>query len=117
MEFIKYPKTYHIHGSKLEPCGLTKAERKELNKTNLDLVEGDFLVLEEKMDGSQLGLSFVRRGDIQFQSRGTILSGGEREFSLAKNWAYEHIDELWALLGTRFVLFGEWLFHKHTIFY
>ena len=34
-----------------------------------------------------------------------------------KDWAYQFIGELWDLLGVRYVLFGEWLYLKHTIIY
>lgn len=69
------------------------------------------------MDGSQLGISFAHNGNLQFQSRGSFLNASKDEFALAKNWAYQHIDELRNLLSDRYIVFGEWLYLKHTIFY
>lgn len=114
MDFIKYPKTLHIDGSKFE---LPKVGKAGAKGEKLSLAKESVLVLEEKMDGTQLGISFSSPGCLQFQSRGTVLSGGETEFARAKNWAYQHSQALWALLGLRYVLFGEWLYLKHTIFY
>jgi RNA ligase len=53
------------------------------------------------------------------QSRGHYLVGGtrERHFDLFKTWAACHQDRLCAALGSRYLLYGEWLCVKHTIFY
>ena len=40
-----------------------------------------------------------------------------KHFALFKTWAQTHAEALRACLGHRYVLFGEWLFAKHTIFY
>jgi hypothetical protein len=47
------------------------------------------------------------------------LSGGPREqqFHLLKAWAGRYSAELHALLGTRYVMYGEWVYAKHSIFY
>jgi hypothetical protein len=47
------------------------------------------------------------------------LDGGPREwqFALFKTWAMTHRQALWELLADRYVLYGEWLYAKHTIFY
>jgi hypothetical protein len=41
----------------------------------------------------------------------------ERQFELLKSWAARYTAELWALLGQRYVLYGEWCYGKHSIFY
>ncbi|MCP4687881.1 MAG: RNA ligase family protein, partial [Desulfobacterales bacterium] len=53
------------------------------------------------------------------QSRGHYLTGGAREkhFSLFKRWAHSISAPLRRALGRRFVLYGEWLYAKHTVFY
>ncbi len=119
MEFVKYPKTFHIEGSKYGPSDSSKRDAANLTKLQLSVKNTDCLLIEEKMDGSQLGIFFSAPGCLQFQSRGTLLSGGEceAEYSRAKSWAYQHCDDLWLLLGVRYVLFGEWLYLKNTIFY
>src|SRR6185503_7372537 len=58
-------------------------------------------------------------GRLRLQSRGHYLAGGprERQFELLKSWAARYAADLWALLGDRYVLYGEWLYGKHSIFY
>jgi hypothetical protein len=53
------------------------------------------------------------------QSRGHYLTGGVREkhFNLFKQWAQVQTAALWARIGFRYVVYGEWLYAKHTVFY
>jgi hypothetical protein len=76
-------------------------------------------VVEEKLDGANTGVSFDAAGRLWLQSRGHFLAGGAREkhFDLFKRWAYAHADALRAALGHRYVVYGEWLYAKHTVFY
>jgi hypothetical protein len=32
-------------------------------------------------------------------------------------WAHTYTAQLWDLLGPRYILYGEWLYAKHTVFY
>ena len=119
MDFIKYPKTLHIEGSKFQLSTCNASIGNKENTSAIQLSKSETIIIEEKMDGSQLGIRFLEEGKLQFQSRGSVLDGGpaEMEFSLAKNWAYKNIEALWELLGTRYIILGEWLYFKHTIFY
>lgn len=112
-EFYKYPRTQHIEGS-----GIQKGDE-DLDVVPLREFAGRFLVVEEKMDGANSALSFAPDGRLQLQSRGHYLSGGEREkqFHLLKTWAHRYTLELWEVLGERYIMYGEWLYAKHTVFY
>lgn len=83
------------------------------------LIAGQYVVVEEKMDGANAAVSFTPGGELLLQSRGHYLTGGERElhFTLFKQWAYTHAAAFWPVLGDRYVMYGEWLYAKHTIFY
>lgn len=107
---MKYPRTYHIKGS---------LGKEDPDQVDLDGLPGDLLVIEEKLDGTQLSLRFEGRHQMVFQSRGTILTGGpqEAEFAMFKPWAHAHSQLLWELLGRRYIMYGEWLYGKHTVFY
>jgi len=80
---------------------------------------GKHLIIEEKIDGSNSGISFDDEGILHLQSRGHYLHGGPREkqFELFKQWASTHQVSFRSILGTRYVLMGEWMFAKHTVFY
>jgi hypothetical protein len=109
----KYPRTPHLNGSRLQPGD------EDLRAVSLDHLRGQHLVVEEKLDGANTGISFGDDGRLLLQSRGHFLDGGLREkhFALLKSWAGSIRSKLWETLGTRYVLYGEWLYAKHTIFY
>lgn len=112
-ELYKYPRTRHLEGS-----------RKQTGDEDLDYVKfrdirGKYLVLEEKIDGANCGISFGSDGQMYLQSRGHFLNGGygERQFDLFKRWAGIFQSRLWKILGSRYVMYGEWMYAKHTVFY
>jgi hypothetical protein len=110
-DLIKYPRTRHIEGS-----GLQKGDH-DLKVAPFSDVRGKPLVVEEKLDGANSGVSFTSRGELRLQCRGHFLTGGpsERQFALFKPWAETHSAWLWDVLGDRYVLYGEWMFAKHTV--
>lgn len=98
-EIHKYPRTQHL-------------------KDFTEGLEGKFVVVEEKMDGSQVGISFDLNGKPLFQSRGRFLDGSrERQFDLLKQWTNVHHNELYKILSNRYIMFGEWMLLKHSVFY
>jgi hypothetical protein len=113
MTILKYPRTQHIQGSRLQPGD------EDLDSVPFSQIAGRHLVVEEKMDGGNAGISFSQDGTLLLQSRGHYLSGGprERHFALFKQWASANLRDLHDILGTRYVLYGEWLYAKHTVYY
>ncbi len=109
----KYPRTRHLWGSRLQPGD------EDLEAAPFAEIDGRALVVEEKLDGANAGVSFDDEGRLWLQSRGHHLTGGyrERHFDLFKTWASCHRDALHAALGSRYVMYGEWLYAKHTVFY
>lgn len=105
MDFIKYPKTQALDRLLPESASLDSL-----------LSAGQVLVIEEKMDGTQLGLQFDQQAQPVLQSRGTIITV-EPEFAWLKAWVWEHYAVLYDCLKQRYILFGEWLWAKHTLFY
>jgi hypothetical protein len=110
---VKYPRTQHLEGSRLQPGD------HDLEAVPFRALRGRPLVVEEKLDGANCGVSFDEDGGLVLQSRGHALRGGavERQFDLFKAWARCHEPALREVLGRRYVLYGEWLFAKHTVFY
>lgn len=112
-QIFKYPRTRHLEGSKQQ------LGDGDLNFVKLDDIKGKYLVLEEKVDGANCGISFSSDGKMYLQSRGHFLNGGygERQFDLLKLWAGCFESQLRCLLKDRYVMYGEWLYAKHTVFY
>jgi len=109
----KYPRTQHIEGSRIQPGD------EDLDSVPFSQIAGRHLVVEEKMDGANCGISFSPAGELLLQSRGHYLTGGAREkhFNLFKQWTSTHTAAFRNRLGSRYVLYGEWLYAKHTVFY
>lgn len=112
-QIYKYPRTRHLEGSR-EQTG-----DEDLKCVKFDELLGQYLVLEEKVDGANCGVSFGADQKMYLQSRGHFLNGGygERQFDLFKLWAGCFEDRLRQLLKDRYVMYGEWLYAKHTVFY
>lgn len=110
---IKYPRTPHIEGSRLQPGD------EDLSQRAFSEIAGKHIVIEEKIDGANTAVSFDPDGRLLLQSRGHYLTGGyrERHYDLFKQWATVQRDALWRALGSRYVMYGEWLYAKHSIYY
>ena len=109
----KYPRTPHIEGSRLQPGD------EDLSQIPFESVRNKHLVIEEKIDGANSAISFGENGELLLQSRGHYLTGGyrERHYNFMKQWANSHRDTFFEILGTKYIMYGEWVFAKHTIFY
>ena len=109
----KYPRTPHLEGSRLQPGD------EDLSQVPFSYVKGKYLVVEEKIDGANTAISFSEEGELRLQSRGHYLTGGyrERHYNLMKQWATIHQDAFFEVLGTRYILYGEWMYAKHTVYY
>ena len=110
---IKYPRTPHIQGSRLQPGD------EDLRQRPFADIVGKHVVLEEKIDGANTAVSFTDEGELRLQSRGHFLTGGyrERHYNLLKQWGAVHKERLYGVLGHRYIMYGEWMYAKHTIYY
>ncbi|CUJ71423.1 RNA ligase [Achromobacter xylosoxidans] len=113
LELFRYPRTPHLEGSRLQEGdhGHDHVPYRELR--------GLRLVVEEKLDGANTGISFSPAGELLLQSRGHYLVGGgrERQFNFIKAWAQAHADWLLQRLEDRYVMYGETMSKKHSVFY
>ena len=110
---IKYPRTPHLRGSRLQPGD------EDLSQRPCSELAGRNVVLEEKIDGANSAISFSEDGELRLQSRGHFLTGGyrERHYDLLKQWAAVQQDRLYKVLGCRYIMYGEWMYAKHSIYY
>lgn len=108
----KYPRTAHIRGSRLQ-------HGDDLEDVPFEDIRGKHLIIEEKLDGANCGISFDENANLLLQSRGHFLRGGhrEQEFDWLKQWANTNVDMLFDMLGDRYVMYGENMYAKHTCFY
>ncbi|MNR71362.1 hypothetical protein D3C71_19770 [compost metagenome] len=113
LDIYKYPRTPHVESSRLQPGD------EGYDQVPYAHYRGKHVVLEEKLDGGNCGVSFTGAGEMLLQSRGHYLTGGgrERQFALFKQWCAAHEDWLIGRLEDRYVMYGEWLHKKHSVFY
>jgi len=113
IEIIKFVRTPHLEGSRLQ------SGDEDLSQVRVSELFGKRVIIEEKVDGANAGISFSHDGSLLLQSRGHYLTGGPREkhWDLFKQWAAVHEATLLNIIGDRYIIYGEWLFAKHTVFY
>ncbi|MGV3773863.1 MAG: RNA ligase family protein [Verrucomicrobiales bacterium] len=112
-DFIKYPRTPHLFGSKG-----TDDDKHLGPKDSAAFISDPSLIVEEKLDGTNVGIHFTSRGRMVLQCRGhEITEGMHPQYDLFKQWTSVMRPKLESLLEGRFILYGEWLYAKHSIHY
>lgn len=112
-DFIKYPRTPHLFGSK------GTDDDKHLGQKESEVFISDpSLIVEEKVDGTNVGIHFTSCGRMVLQCRGhEIAEGMHPQYDLFKQWTSVKRPALETMLGSRFILYGEWLYAKHSVHY
>lgn len=112
--FYKFPSTPHlaILGTNVV------REEKVMSEPQRNAFLHHELVVEEKVDGANLGISFDSLGNIKVQNRGAYLhapySGQWKKLS---EWLAPKEDLLFEILKDQYILFGEWCYAQHSVYY
>lgn len=141
IELFKFPRTRHLFdagGSGVSRDDLlmdsgeenmfyTKSTRKgkaaasKRAATGMENGNGTLVALEEKVDGANLGISLGEDMSFRVQNRSHYVnSKTHKQFAPLDSWLSEHSPGLFQVLGEipgNYVLFGEWLYAKHSIHY
>lgn len=112
--FFRFPHTPHLawlgQGSPRDDKVLSPAEAAVL-------LDGP-VVVEEKLDGANLGFSISLEGDLRAQNRGSYLQLPYRgQFSRLEQWLGIHENRLFDVLDEHLILFGEWCAAQHSLNY
>jgi hypothetical protein len=112
-EFVKYPRTPHLFGSR------GTDDDKHLGEAeSLRFVADESLIVEEKLDGTNVGIHFAPDGKMALQCRGHLITEGMHpQYDLFKQWAAVKRPVLEGTLEDRFILFGEWVYARHSVHY
>jgi ATP-dependent RNA circularization protein (DNA/RNA ligase family) len=117
-DFFRFPHTPHLAwlggGEPRDDKVLSPAEATEL-------LSGD-VVLEEKLDGANVGLSLNAAGEVRVQNRGQYLAEPHAgQFARLPAWLSLHRDALADVLlehaADGLMLFGEWCAARHSLAY
>lgn len=112
-DFTKYPRTPHLFGSKGtdDDKHLGEAESRRF-------IADRSLIVEEKIDGTNVGIHFTADGEMVLQCRGHLIGEGMHpQYDLFKQWVAVRRDVLEPMLEDRYILFGEWVYARHSIHY
>lgn len=112
-EFTKYPRTPHLFGSKGtdDDKHLSEAE-------STAFISDESLIVEEKIDGTNVGIHFSDAGEMVLQCRGHLITEGmHAQYDLFKQWAAVKRYAMEERLMSDFILFGEWVYARHSIYY
>lgn len=108
----KFPRTRHIFN-----MGSATADDKLLTKNEYDAILREEVSITEKVDGAQLGFSIDENFTIKVQNRSHyITSKYHEQFKKLDKWIMDHPD-LYEILDSDTILFGEWLYAKHSVSY
>lgn len=112
--FVSFPHTPHIAWLSEQPL----REDKLLDEEGLRFLFDGELEIEEKIDGTNLGISFNRDGDLLVQHRGGYVNPPwEAAYNGLAQWIGSRKENLFDELEDRFILFGEWCRYRHSIPY
>lgn len=112
--FFKFPTTPHIIFTSSNMARTDKL----LEAKKKDILLSNAVTIEEKIDGANLGISFGKSGDLLLQNRGQyLLPPFSGQWRILSSWVTAHQEKLFDILEDRYILFGEWCYAKHSIYY
>lgn len=113
-DFFRFPHTPHLAWlGKGEP-----RDDKVLSPIEASALLVAEVVVEEKLDGANLGLSVGPDGFIRAQNRGQFLRPPfAGQFARLERWLTAHEDTLFDSLDTHLIAFGEWCAARHSLDY
>jgi hypothetical protein len=113
-DFVKFPHTPHL--AWLAPKQLR--DDRVLSESEISAFLRNEVVIEEKVDGANIGISVSSDNTLSVQNRGTIVERpAPVQFQPLWNWLGSRSDELITALGQNLILFGEWCYAVHSIRY
>lgn len=114
-EFLRFPHTPHLAWL----GAAVPRDDKVLDPADVrELLSGPVIV-EEKVDGANLGLSIDASGAIRAQNRGQYLdlAAPTGQWKPLKQWLSTHRQSLAETLTLDLILFGEWCYAVHSVRY
>ena len=139
MAFYKYPRTPHL-GSKstivdddrrlsvkeltatvTAPGGAVEGGAAKRGKQESCSADGEkqfTVVLQEKVDGTNVSVHFEEEWSPIVQKRSGLLDVGEaKQYQMFRDWVFNNLERLFAVCGVEYCLFGEWLWCEHGVHY
>ncbi len=113
-DFFRFPHTPHIAWL---AAGVPRDDKVLSPAEVTELLAGE-VVVEEKLDGANLGFSVSTDGVLRVQNRGQyLLAPYHGQFARLGPWLPACEDKLFDALGTHLMAFGEWCAARHSLDY
>jgi len=110
---LKYPRIYRIP----HPSGYRHGSKRYLGWIELAELFDGVVYVEEKLDGSQFSIVKEGREILVYSRNRNIVEGHEPPaYRGIWRWVYTHYASL-IELPERYVVYGEWLRVRHTVYY
>ncbi|MEW6519193.1 MAG: RNA ligase family protein [Thermodesulfobacteriota bacterium] len=112
--FFRFPHTPHLiwlgKGTPRDDKVLSPAEAADFLSAEV--------VVEEKLDGANMGISVSPEGEVRVQNRGQYLAAHHAgQFKKLDAWLARREESLFDALGESLILFGEWCAARHSLDY
>jgi len=114
-DFVRYPHTPHLAAlSAISPRG-----DKVLSAKDVRELLAEEVIVEEKVDGANLGISVSEDGEIAVQNRGDYVtrSSAAGQFRPLWGWLSFRTKQLIDTLRDERIIFGEWCYARHSVAY
>lgn len=113
-EFFRFPHTPHIAWL----GGGRPRDDKVMSPDEANGLLAGEVIVEEKVDGANLGISVSSEGEFRVQNRGQYLVPPYRhQHQKLSSWLKVRADALFDALGEDLILFGEWCAARHSVPY
>ncbi|WP_421575764.1 RNA ligase family protein [Stenotrophomonas maltophilia] len=113
-DFFRFPHTPHIFWA---GKGSPRDDKVLLPQDVVTLLMGP-VVVEEKLDGANVGFSVGPDGRLRAQNRGQYLTDPHQgQFGRLPEWMNLHAADLANALGDSLIVFGEWCAARHSLDY
>ncbi|WP_321835694.1 RNA ligase family protein [Pseudomonas kulmbachensis] len=114
VDFFRFPHTPHLAWLGEN----APRDDKVLSPSEVSALLAGNVVVEEKLDGANVGLSLAPDGKLRAQNRGQYLEEPHAgQFARMPAWLAQHEDGLRAALKPNLILFGEWCAARHSLDY
>lgn len=114
VDFFRFPHTPHLAWLGED----APRDDKVLSPSEVSALLAGNVVVEEKLDGANVGLSLAPDGKLRVQNRGQYLEEPHAgQFARMPAWLAQHEDGLRAVLKPNLILFGEWCAARHSLDY
>ena len=113
-DFFRFPHTPHLVWLGQN----TPRDDKVLSHAEVQALLAGDVVVEEKLDGANLGFSLASDRSLHTQNRGQYLVEPHTgQFARLPAWLAQHGDALSSVLTPNLIVFGEWCAARHSLDY